>query len=311
MTSSSSSRLSFRKAPTTITTLPSSKQDFLVFRYDGVNEFRVTIFEISTHCEKTLINIEEEEGNEEEKAAAQVEETVIRQKEQAEDCDIEDEEDSQDQHYDDDNNDSDFDDEEDENTEMEEESEGENSVGPVGYTSQNIIPNLAEGTLHQVPTPRLKTLSKTMNLILKCAFSQKIIILKQNSKELDPTNCIFQVSPFKTFPLVFLKRLPLNVANTASVRYSSVHSLSPQDIQRNQLQDYHLNLAQLVPIRKKYLEVTGKVCRWNNDRICIGGWANFSRRNKIKNNDVCICEVILGEDQVVRTFLVHVGTRRE
>ena len=112
--------------------------DFLVFRYDGVNEFRVTILETSTQCEKTLVKMEEEEeGNEPEKAATQVEtqveETVISQEEQAEDFDIEDEEDSQDRDYDDDNDDSDFDDE---NTEIEEESEEENSVGPVGYTSQ-------------------------------------------------------------------------------------------------------------------------------------------------------------------------------
>lgn len=109
--------------------------DFLIFRYDGVNEFRVKILEKSTQCEKTLVKMEEEEGNEEEKAAPQeVEETVITQEEQAEDRDTEDEEDSQDQDYDDDDNDdSDFD----ENTEMEEQSEEEIFVGPVGYTSQS------------------------------------------------------------------------------------------------------------------------------------------------------------------------------
>jgi len=112
--------------------------DFLVFRYDGVNEFRVTILEKSTQCEKTLVKMEEEEeeGNEEERAARQeVEETVITPEEQAEDRDTEDEEeDSQDQEYDDDDNDdSDFD----ENTEMEEQSEEEIIVGSVGYTSQS------------------------------------------------------------------------------------------------------------------------------------------------------------------------------
>ena len=77
----------------------------------------------------------------------------------------------------------------------------------------------------------------------------------------------------------------------------------------NELGDYHHNLTQQTHIRKKYQEVTGRVCRWQ-DRICIKGWASFSKRNKIERNDTCFCEVISGEDQVVRTLEVHVARRR-
>ncbi|XP_068492233.1 B3 domain-containing protein At5g60130-like isoform X2 [Phaseolus vulgaris] len=222
--------------------------DFLVFRYDGVNEFRVTILEISTQCEKTLVKIEEEEeGNEEERAAAQVEETVITQEEQAEDCDIEDEEDSQDQDYDDDNDDSDFDDhdhddDDDENTEMEEESEEENSVGPVGYASQHYrkpyrrdtasssYPQTEEDTFKDDEFDPEMCIQPENNFFEAKLYRSRPneLVRTQNSNLVYVAiglldikallDDIFQESPFKIFPLVFLKRLPLNVANTASVR---------------------------------------------------------------------------------------------
>ncbi|XP_017432954.1 B3 domain-containing protein REM20 isoform X3 [Vigna angularis] len=273
--------------------------DFLIFRYDGVNEFRVKILERSTQCEKTLVKMEEEEGNEEEKAATQeVEETVITQEEQADDCDIEDEEDSEDQDYDDDDNDdSDFD----ENTEMEEQSEEEIFVDPVGYTSQSYR-----------KTCRRDTASNS--------YPQTEDPFKED--EFDPETCIQPENNFFEAKLYRSRPNELHIPGIAIQDFSlsfpekitlkCCQHCQRKDIQRNKLQDYHLNLAQETPIRKRYLEVTGKVCRWQDDRICIKGWANFSRRNKIKNNDVCICEVISDEDQVVRTFLVHViGTRRE
>ena len=141
------------------------------------------------------------------------------------------------------------------------------------------------------------------------------------SNDLIPPCCsIFQEMPFKNFPLLFLKRSPLYVVNPASARYNSnsylpflttifhcVLSLLQQDIPMNELGDYHHNLT---PIRIKYQEVTGIVCRWQDHRIYIKGWASFCRRNKIERNDTCFCEVISGEDQVVKTLRVHVARRR-
>jgi len=57
--------------------------------------------------------------------------------------------------------------------------------------------------------------------------SAYIIVLFHFWLDLIPLYCsIFQEYPLKIFPLVFLKRLPLNVANTASVRYNSNSYLS-------------------------------------------------------------------------------------
>ncbi|KAG4988454.1 hypothetical protein JHK82_030794 [Glycine max] len=64
--------------------------DFLVFKHDRSNEFKVVILESSTQCQKPVVKMEEE--NEQEQAAAQ----------HVEDCDIEEEEDSssKDENYD-------------------------------------------------------------------------------------------------------------------------------------------------------------------------------------------------------------------
>ena len=64
--------------------------DFLVFKHDRSNEFKVVILESSTQCQKPVVKMEEE--NEQEQAAAQ----------HVEDCDREEEEDSssKDENYD-------------------------------------------------------------------------------------------------------------------------------------------------------------------------------------------------------------------
>jgi len=75
-----------------------------------------------------------------------------------------------------------------------------------------------------------------------------------------------------------------------------------QDIERNELRDKHLGFSRQ---RSMYSEVT-KVSEWQDGRVCIKGWANFCTKNKIKDNDVCICEIVSGKDQIVRTLQVHV-----
>ncbi|ESW33630.1 hypothetical protein PHAVU_001G086000 [Phaseolus vulgaris] len=173
----------------------------------------------------------EEEEDEEEKAATQeVEEKAITQEEQAEDCDIDDEEDSQDQDYDDNKEDSDLDDDENRDG-MEDESE-ENSVGPVGYTSQSYRKDCCRDTASSFFPQTENPLKDDEFDPETCSFSLRITFLKQNTTEVDPTNCIFQEYPLKIFPLVFLKRLPLNVANTASVRLVNRFDVGTNVVQR-------------------------------------------------------------------------------
>jgi len=81
-----------------------------------------------------------------------------------------------------------------------------------------------------------------------------------------------------------------------------------QDIRRNELGDNHLGFSRQTPM---YSEVT-KVSEWQDGRVCIKGWTNFCTKNKIKENDVCICEIVSGKHQIVRTLQVHVlGARNE
>lgn len=52
---------------------------------------------------------------------------------------------------------------------------------------------------------------------------------------------------------------------------------------------------------------TGKVDEWKDGRVYIKGWASFSRRNNINvQNNACICEFVLGEDQEIQMLQVHV-----
>ncbi|KAG4973892.1 hypothetical protein JHK87_030713 [Glycine soja] len=223
--------------------------DFLVFKHDRSNEFKVLILESSTQCQKPVVKMEEE--NEQEQAAAQ----------HAEDCDIEEEEDSssKDENYDDDSDDSDFDDDE----------ESKEEFG-AGFKSQSHHRRACKRETASSSNPDAE------DPLPEYVFDPEMCIQRENH--------FFKAKLYRTRP-------------------------NELDIPMNELGDYHHNLTQQTHIRKKYQEVTGRVCRWQ-DRICIKGWASFSKRNKIERNDTCFCEVISGEDQVVRTLEVHVARRR-
>ncbi|KAK7404472.1 hypothetical protein VNO78_05390 [Psophocarpus tetragonolobus] len=272
------------------------KADFLVFKHERSNEFKVIILELSTQCEKTLVKMEEE--NEEDQAPAQqVQEAKMMEEEDegAEDCDIESEKDT---------------DEDDYHTEMEKEVEEEHDTAPAGHTSQS-CGKACKREIASSSNPKAK------DPLEGHEFDPEIYI--------QPENQFFKAKLYKNRPNELVRNLMfflLHISGYAIQNFSLTFAekvtliccqcYQLQDTQRHQLRDYHRNLAQQAPIRKKYLEVTGKVCSWQDGRICIKGWADFSRRNKIKKSDVCFCEVTLGEDQVARTLHVHVvGARRE
>ncbi|KAK7264356.1 hypothetical protein RJT34_31963 [Clitoria ternatea] len=75
-------------------------------------------------------------------------------------------------------------------------------------------------------------------------------------------------------------------------------------IERHKIRDYHQ--SQQTHTGEKYLEVAGEVHKWKDGRVCVKGWAEFCRKNKIKKTDACICEIVFGEDLGVKMFLVHV-----
>ncbi|TKY67494.1 B3 domain-containing protein REM21 [Spatholobus suberectus] len=271
------------------------KADFLVFNYDGSKEFMVLILDIATQCEKPVVKLENE-GNVEEQAAAQeVEEAKIAEEEeheQVEDCVMEDEEDSKDEDYGDD---SDSDD--DQYTETEEENEEEYSAGNIGRSYLRACKRETASSSNPKAEVPLEDYEFDPEMYIQPEnpfFEAKLYKNRRNELHI-PGNVI------KDFSLTFPEKITLLCCQCNQ----------RQDIQRNELRDYHLSLVQQTPVRKKYLEVTGEVCRWIDGRICIKGWLSFCRRNKMTVNDACLCEIISGEDQIVRILRVHVlGARR-
>ncbi|KAL2328896.1 hypothetical protein Fmac_022323 [Flemingia macrophylla] len=259
------------------------KADFLVFEYDGCNEFKVLILEVSTQCEKPVVKMEEEENEnvEEEAEAQQVDEMEVREEEEHEQVEegmIEDEEDSEDEDYDsDEDDDSAYDNVSD-----------EDSAG-LGEIASSYAPR-DEGPLEVYEyDPDMYIQPENPY------FEAKLYKSRRNELHI-PGNVI------KDFCLTFTEKVTLFCCGCCQ----------RQDIQENELRDYHLSLAQHAPIRKRYLEVSGEVCRWLDGRVCVKGWLSFCRRNKMTRYDTCLCEIISDEDQIVRMFRVHVvGGRRE
>ncbi|XP_020217081.1 B3 domain-containing protein REM20 [Cajanus cajan] len=272
------------------------KADFLVFEYDGSNEFKVLILEISTQCEKTVVKMEEEENVEEEAEAQEVDEMEVREEEeheQVEEGKIEDEEDSEDEDYDsDDEDDSAYDNGSDEDSGMEEEIEEEHSAGSIGRSYLRACKRETESS----STPRvegpLEVYEFDPEMYIQPEnpyFEAKLYKSRRNELHI-PGNVI------KDFSLTFHEKVTLFCCGCCQRR----------DFQEIELREYHLSLAQHAPIRKRYLEVSGEVCRWLDGRVCVKGWLSFCRRNKMTKYDTCLCEIISGEDQIVRMFRVHV-----
>ncbi|KAL5125514.1 B3 domain-containing protein [Glycine soja] len=139
------------------------KEDYLVFKYDGANIFKVVILEQSSRCEKTEVEEEDEV----------IDITDDEEHEEAED---------------DDNDD-------DEYRDMEEESEEHSAE----YTKSQTHPLRASNRENAsssspiVEGPHLEDYE-----IHKCIFSREIHILKQSSSNADPTNWILKEMNYET-----------------------------------------------------------------------------------------------------------------
>ncbi|ESW13719.1 hypothetical protein PHAVU_008G220000 [Phaseolus vulgaris] len=251
------------------------KADFLLFKYDGTNVFKVVILEQSSRCERReveedeVIDITEEEENE-----------------KTEDYVMEDEEDSDyENEY--------YEDEDDNYTEMEEESEEEHMKSQ-NHHSRASNRDSATSSIPKIEGPHLEDYE----------FDPQMYI--------QPENPYFEAKLYKNRPNEL--HIPANVLRESSLTFPEEITLSRckcfqrEDIRRNELGDNHLGFSRQTPM---YSEVT-KVSEWQDGRVCIKGWTNFCTKNKIKENDVCICEIVSGKHQIVRTLQVHVlGARNE
>ncbi|AED96942.1 B3 domain-containing protein [Arabidopsis thaliana] len=74
-------------------------------------------------------------------------------------------------------------------------------------------------------------------------------------------------------------------------------------IARQVIKDYGLNFDGTVNLIDGFGELTRKVGKWK-DRVVIYKWNEMFTRNKVKQGDVIICEIIREED-VVRSIKVH------
>ncbi|KAJ1382969.1 DNA-binding barrel domain superfamily [Sesbania bispinosa] len=104
----------------------------------------------------------------------------------------------------------------------------------------------------------------------------------------------------KDFSLSFPKRIAVLCCKCKNLKPHS-----SQNIQRNEVEAYHLNLpAPQTPIPKKYRR--GQVSTWKDGRVCINGWADFCEKYKIEETDVCICEIVMRQHNMVEMLRVHV-----
>ncbi|XP_027941331.1 B3 domain-containing protein REM20-like [Vigna unguiculata] len=242
------------------------KADFLLFKYDGTNVFKVVILEQSSRCERReveedeVIDITEEEENE-----------------NSEDSMMEEEEDS---------------DDEDEYLEP-----AIVSFFCISYECMNQF--LLMIHLSGSGDSATSSIPKTEDPHLEdYEFDPRKYIQHENP--------YFEAKLYKNRPNEL--HVPANVLRDSSLTFPEEITLSrcrcfqSEDTKRNELRNNHCGFSRQTQM---YSKVT-KVSEWQDGRVCIKGWTSFCTKNKIKENDVCICEIVSGKDQIVRTLQVHV-----
>ncbi|GAU49107.1 hypothetical protein TSUD_13480, partial [Trifolium subterraneum] len=76
------------------------------------------------------------------------------------------------------------------------------------------------------------------------------------------------------------------------------------DVQSNEIAYYHNIQPQM---NANHAEKRGKVRKWTNGRVLVLGWTEFCKKSKIRENDTCLCEIVLrGNDEAIEMIRVHV-----
>nr|XP_027189373.1 B3 domain-containing protein REM20-like [Cicer arietinum] len=78
-------------------------------------------------------------------------------------------------------------------------------------------------------------------------------------------------------------------------------------VQKRDIEAYHFVLPQ---ISTEHIKKRGEIRRWKDGRVLVQGWEGFCRKSKIKENDRCICELVLREDKTIEMLRVHVIRRK-
>jgi hypothetical protein len=85
--------------------------------------------------------------------------------------------------------------------------------------------------------------------------------------------------------------------------HPSIFFLLWQDIQSNDIAYYHNMLPQM---NTNHIEKRGKVRTWTNGRILVLGWLDLCKMSKIRENDTCLCEIVLRDNEAIEMIRVHV-----
>ncbi|CAJ2673728.1 unnamed protein product [Trifolium pratense] len=267
------------------------ENDFLFFTHVENNVFKFKILEFSSMCEK-MKEIDEEENN-----------NMMENHENDDggdaaaaddDDDIMVEEDDDEEEDDDDDDDDNFaDDDEEEHDEYiikEEEDEEENEEVYEKFSESepqhsrtckhwDIGSSTADSKLeHDEINAEMYVQPGNPHFIVK--------LLRYRPNELHiPTNII------KDFCLCFTK-------------YINLVCCDCKDLQSNDLEDYHHMLPQMNP---NHIEKRGKVRTWTNGRCVVKGWVEFCEMSNISENDTCLCEIVLRDDnEAIEMLRLHV-----
>ncbi|GAU30460.1 hypothetical protein TSUD_18400 [Trifolium subterraneum] len=76
-----------------------------------------------------------------------------------------------------------------------------------------------------------------------------------------------------------------------------------KDVQRNEIAAYH----HILPLMStKHIQKRGKISTWRDGRVTVKGWEGFRKKSMIRENDSCLCEIMLRKDGTIEMLRVHV-----
>ncbi|KAK2454028.1 B3 domain-containing protein REM20 [Trifolium repens] len=86
-------------------------------------------------------------------------------------------------------------------------------------------------------------------------------------------------------------------------KYINLVCCNCKDMQSNDIAYYHNMLPQM---NTNHIEKRGKVRTWTNGRILVLGWLDLCKMSKIRENDTCLCEIVLRDNEAIEMIRVHV-----
>ncbi|XP_073223780.1 B3 domain-containing protein REM20-like [Cicer arietinum] len=250
------------------------ESDFIVFTHVENNVFKFKILELASMCEKIKV--------------MEVDNNVM---EEEDDGDANGDDDDDDDDYDDDNDDDDDDVmmiEHDDDDDPEEEIEA--VKGNIRNQPQHLRTCKARDI--ESSSKHSKHEDDEFDAEIYVQEGNPYFVVKQSHNR--PNEISIPKNTIKDFCLCFTKHIPLVCCHCKGV-------------QKRDIEAYHFVLPQ---ISTEHIKKRGEIRRWKDGRVLVQGWEGFCRKSKIKENDRCICELVLREDKTIEMLRVHVIRRK-